>query len=116
MEAAGAARRPVEQREIEPLSARKVFRIIGFAAKQARHAAVERGTSRDICSRYKQTLAIRARGDARPFTLTHVQTACYYLAKALVTCAGKGFDRFPDLRGSRRPSTASRDEASHHGS
>ena len=65
---------------------------------------------RDICSRYEQTLSEQGGGERRPFTLTHVQTACYYLAKAR-SLRWEGFDRFPNL-GLQAALTASRDDGS----
>jgi len=98
-----------ETKEIDPLSPRKVFRIVGFAAKQAgTRLATE--DIRDICSRYEQTLKDQGAGERRPFTLTHVQTACYYLAKGQAV-RWEGFDRFPNL-GLQAALTASRDDAS----
>jgi hypothetical protein len=98
-----------ETREIEPLSPRKVFRIVGFAAKQA-GTRLANEDIRDICSRYEQTLKDQGAGERRPFTLTHVQTACYYLAKGQ-SVRWEGFDRFPNL-GLQAALTASRDDAS----
>ena len=98
----------VETREIEPLSPRKVFRIVGFAAKQA-GTRLANEDIRDICSRYEQTLKDQG-GERRPFTLTHVQTACYYLAKGQ-SLRWEGFDRFPNL-GLQAALTATREDAS----
>ena len=48
-----------------------------------------------MCNGYKQTLAIDHPVDKRLFTLTHVQTICYYLAKGYHQ-QWEGFDRLPD--------------------
>ena len=97
-----------EAREIDPLSPRKVFRIVGFAAKQA-GTRLANEDIRDIVSRYERTLQDQGAGERRAFTLTHVQTACYYLAKGQ-SLRWEGFDRFPNL-GLQAALTASRDDA-----
>ena len=82
-----------ETLEIEPLSPARVAGIITRAARKS-------GTTlpptfvQDMCNGYKQTLAID-RSDKRLFTLTHVQTICYYLAKGYHQ-QWEGYDRLPD--------------------
>ena len=80
--------------EIEPLSPTRLASIITRAARKG-------GTTlpptfiEDMCNGYKQTLAIDHPVDKRLFTLTHVQTMCYYLAKGYHQ-QWEGFDRLPD--------------------
>jgi SIR2-like domain len=80
--------------EIEPLSPARVAAIITRAARKS-------GTTlpptfvQDMCNGYKQTLALDHPVDKRLFTLTHVQTICYYLAKGYHQ-QWEGYDRLPD--------------------
>lgn len=80
--------------EIEPLSPTRLASIINRAARKG-GTTLPPSFVEDMCNGYKQTLAIDVPVDKRLFTLTHVQTICYYLAKGYHQ-QWEGFDRLPD--------------------
>lgn len=81
-----------ELQEIGALSERRVKRIIRHAAHHGGVRLNEDYVSA-ICGEYARSLE-DAGGERRPFTLTHVQTICYYLVKGFQP-TWSGYDALP---------------------
>jgi hypothetical protein len=67
-----------DQEEIKALSPARVARIIRYAARRG-GITLDPEVVRTVVDEYRQ--AVEAPGDTHVFTLLHVQTICYYLAR-----------------------------------
>jgi SIR2-like domain len=72
------AQTPNEQEEIQPLSPAHVARIIRYAARKG-DVTLDPAVVETVVNEYRE--AVEAPGDKHFFTLLHVQTICYYLAR-----------------------------------
>ena len=77
--------------EVRAFSPQAVSRIIRYAAAKGR-APLEPSVVAALCDEYQKSVAGKA--DGPPFTLTHVQTICYYLARGSQQ-TWQGFGRLP---------------------
>jgi hypothetical protein len=64
--------------EVRAFSRQAVSRIIRYAAARGR-SPLDPSVIAALCDEYQKSVAGKA--DGHPFTLTHVQTICYYLAR-----------------------------------
>lgn len=86
------ALRVPETLEIRPLSAKRVGRVIARAARQA-GTPLPPGLLEEMCQGYQQTLDHPQ--NTHRYTLTHIQTICYYLAKGYYR-NWSGYERVPN--------------------
>ena len=77
--------------EIEALSPARVASIIRRSARRG-GIALDARVIEEICNDYRRTQEHPT--DKRPFTLTHVQTMCYYLVKGYQNW--EGYERVPN--------------------
>jgi hypothetical protein len=77
--------------QIGPLSPQAVAKIVRYAARRG-GVSLDSNLVATLCGEYQQGLKGQS---AKPFTLMHLQTICYYLVRGFRPSTWEGYDALP---------------------